>query len=294
MIPTSGPVSFSNINTERGAAANAPIDLAWVSSNTYYNYKDLNSIRGYLYYTAVSSQNSISRTPSSTVTNCGGVYNCGELQCNTYGQCGYSHGTYLQAQCNCNCTYYVKYNCNCDCYCMVCFPRGAMVLMADGAWKEISTVTVGELLWSPHGPVACYEAHVTALGSRPLLAMDDFSLLWSGEHPLWVKRGERESFWAVCRDLALYEVAAGIVPLMEADLILAGRVGVPEHFAALDGWRRRTPVEVGASQDLSGLPLYLPFTGSIICVNGYLVSGAADATKYDFRNFRWRPEHGGV
>ena len=151
-LPTSGAISLANVNTEAGRGVVA-VGLDWVRSNTYYGYKDLNSIRGKIWFQAVSSKNSCSRTEGGTTTNCtancaaqtsncimfdGAVHDINYIRANncSYGdpfrnclincaaayavncnQCGYGHGTYLQANCNCNCNCYV---CNCNYVNCVC------------------------------------------------------------------------------------------------------------------------------------------------------------------------------
>lgn len=140
-LAATGALSLSNVNTEIGVAAGTARALSWVQTNTFYAYKNINSLHGLTWFNAVSSQNSITRTTAATTLNCaancagqwnpsnfdfvGGQTNCTAhyaLNCN---QCAYSHGTYLQANCNCNCNCAVcncNYNnCNCDCAnCVTC------------------------------------------------------------------------------------------------------------------------------------------------------------------------------
>ena len=155
MLPATGSISLSQVNTEAGAAAATQRALSWVQTNSALGYKDLGSIRGLYFFAAVSSKNSITRTAGATTpncaqncasqtnpsgfppsyssmaqTNCGGD-NCGYGQCQTTNncnncnqsanvncnQCGYAHGGgLLQANCNCNCNCNC-YNCNCNCDC---------------------------------------------------------------------------------------------------------------------------------------------------------------------------------
>ena len=135
-LPASGVIRISNINTEIGNSVNAHLGLSWVQSNTYFSYRNLNSVHGLTWFNAVSSKNSVDRGSTWTTTNC--LANCTSQCSNPSGysgsltvcnlianancnQCGYSHGTYLQANCNCACNCYVcncSYNnCNCNCYC---------------------------------------------------------------------------------------------------------------------------------------------------------------------------------
>lgn len=135
-LAATGQISVSDINVERGVSSTTQTALSWLQSNTRYAYKDMNSIHGYAWFTAVSSKNSVSPTPSGLFSNCtnsnctqlnnsgfdgaGGWTNCNIIaNCN---QCSYSHGTYLQANCNCNCNCasncsYNNCNCNCNCTC---------------------------------------------------------------------------------------------------------------------------------------------------------------------------------
>lgn len=116
MLPSSGAISLSNVNTEVGAAATTTRGLDWVRANTWYSYTDLNSLHGLYWFTPVSSQNSITRTPTATTTNCSSNVGSGNIV-TTVSQCSYSHGTHLQAACNCNCAYKKYSNCNCNCAC---------------------------------------------------------------------------------------------------------------------------------------------------------------------------------
>ena len=134
-LPVSGALGFAHVNTERGAAARTPMSLGWVRSNTYYSYKNLGSIHGLTWFNPASSKNSVTRTVSSTVTNCvnavvtiqgnpsrftGTLTNCTKRVTTNCAQCGYLHGLQLQANCNCNCNCAA---CNCNysnCNCAAC------------------------------------------------------------------------------------------------------------------------------------------------------------------------------
>lgn len=138
-LPT-GVISLSNLGAEIGTGNNpAYTNLAWLSANSVYNFKDLNSVRGLAWFNAVSSKNSVTRTPTSTTTNCtqncssqvnnsrfdgvGGWTNCNATAAVNCNAGSYGHGTYIQGNCNCNCNCYncnCSYNncnCNCDCNC---------------------------------------------------------------------------------------------------------------------------------------------------------------------------------
>jgi hypothetical protein len=306
-LTASGPISFQNINTEIGVAVGSSMSLGWVQAHSHYAYHDLNSIYGLTWFAASYSQ-SVSRTVSSTTPNC--LQYCQSLQ-NCYDYPNYdtiinnvncAAGSYaeaakLQKNCNCNCNcwncYCTSSNCNCaacsDCSGCTCFPKGSLVLMADGSSKEITAVVEGDMLWSPQGPVRCYLAYKTTLADRPLATMEDGSVSWSAEHRFWVKRDDHEAFWSVRKDLIEREIALGAIVPMADDLLFSGEFGKAETFAVIDGWAEHTPiVKIEAGSDPK-FPVYLPFTDSIICINGYLVSGAVDQTKYDFYNFKWIP-----
>lgn len=126
---------MSQVKTEVGLAVGSPMSLGWIKANSAFAYSNLNSIRGLTWFKAVSSQNSCTRTAGSTTTNCAAncssqqnysgyafpQSNCNAIASTNCNQCGYDHGTYLQANCNCNCNCWVcncsysNCNCNCDC-----------------------------------------------------------------------------------------------------------------------------------------------------------------------------------
>lgn len=98
-LPASpSPISMSNINTEVGAAANTPRDMAWVSANSKIAAKNLGAVRGFAWF---------QWTGNKTSTNC---TNCSRCACT-----GGDARAWLQANCNCNCTGNCQCNCNCRC-----------------------------------------------------------------------------------------------------------------------------------------------------------------------------------
>lgn len=285
-LPASGAISLNHVNTEVGVASGTSRSLEWVKANTWFNYSDLKSLYGLAYYTPRSSRNAINRLANGTTTNCGGAYGSGDLQCTITSQCSYSHGTHLQANCNCNCNYSNRYNCNCDCNCNCsCFPAGSMVLMADGSWKAIELIEVGEKLQGATGINTVYEAYKPKLGSRRLFSFENGSLIWSEEHPFWVKRGKEQFLWTVGKECWKESV---IIGLKDNEEIWTSEKQ-EEEFAHLSGWKKHTPVEVLGDLVNPKLQLYQPRVDGdhMIIVNGYLVSGGTNGFDFDYRTIQW-------
>ncbi len=308
-LPASGTISISQVNTEVGAAATTNRALSWVQSNTVYAYKDLNSIHNYSWFTSYSSKNSYSRTPTSYTSNCAancaGQYNGynydgggGWTNCYLYTNCAittYSHGTYLQANCNCNCNcaYNCHYNnCNCQCQCSdsSCFPAGTTVTLSDGSLKKIEDIVVGDVVkgLSGNNPVVAVETPI--LGNRQLMGMADGSLLWSEEHPLWVKRGDKQ-WWMTCNfDVWMKEVETEHIKGLKNNDSMFRWNGTEEQFAVdKGGWKTNQIVPVFGAMNRPDLQLYFIVVGGdkTLFVNGYCVSGGTDEWSSDYTKLKW-------
>jgi len=168
-IPTSGAINFSDIDVLMGNASNATLSMATIKANTPYGMANgLQSLRGYNYFTPVSSQNSITRTATSTTTNCASTGQCvQESVCNFSSpnyykldgsQCGiviiydacYDGLNWIynedMVQCNCACTPMgtnqcayshttgIQADCNCNCNCQYnCNCNCSIVDLSNGA-----------------------------------------------------------------------------------------------------------------------------------------------------------------
>ena len=166
-----------------------------------------------------------------------------------------------------------------------CFPAGNLVMMADGEWRVIEGIRVGEYVMGADGkPAEVIGMELPILGDRKLMRMGDGSLSWSEEHLLWAKQGGKEWWWSANREIWKDEVRKGLVQgLDDDDSILEGRV----EFAHMEGWVDREVEVIDAPRDLQ---LYLPVTRGVpIIVNGYLAEAWAHELTYDHKQFAWYP-----
>ncbi len=166
-----------------------------------------------------------------------------------------------------------------------CFPAGNLVMMADGEWRVIEGIRVGEYVMGADGkPAEVIGMELPILGDRKLMRMGDGSLSWSEEHLLWAKQGGKEWWWSANREIWKDEVRKGLVQgLDDDDSILEGRV----EFAHMEGWVDREVEVIDAPRDLQ---LFLPVTRGVpIIVNGYLAEAWAHELTYDHKQFAWSP-----
>lgn len=298
-LPASGTISMSNFNTELGQASNYAGTLSWINglSKSGQVYNDFASYYSHAYYTRNMDGNC---SNGNCTSNC----NCGDHNCSnciitgTVNCANCDAQSWLQTNCNCNCTYNcttgtTSINCNCNCACdcnCTCFPRGTLVLMADLSWREISTIRVGEKLWSHVGPANVYQIEETTLTSRRLIGFADDSLFWPENHMFWAKAQGREHLWGVNKRLWLQGLAEfGGKGLKDPDDALIGNVGDAIKIGVLDGWKDVVPLHRIDAEHYD-LPLYMPLVdnGGIICVNGYLAASATNEWLCDYKSFRWQ------
>ena len=309
-MPGSGTISLWDVNNQIGNGT-GEMSLFWVSSNTVYNFKDLNSLHGLAWFTAYSSNGGISRGTTWTTTNCAtncasqtnpkgfpqsyaNNYNCpspntnctliANVNCN---QCGTSHGTYLQGNCNCACNCYVcncaynncNCNCNCDCMCQCCFAAGSLVMLVDRTWKPVEELVEGDFLMGATGvPARVTKLHVTTLGQRRLLQIG--SLKVSEEHGFWSRINGEEGLWSYNPDLWRAEVANGHFPGLKDNAAMRACQRKDDLLLAhISGWRWESPQILDAASDT---PLYLPMTAGVpIIVEGFVVDAGADELAFE-------------
>lgn len=298
-IPSSGPISFLDINAQIGNGSN-PMSLAWVRDNTYFAKKDLASIRGYSWYAAQWSHGLSVRNDSAVTPNCATQCQCSQANPSAFNaalkNCTYTRPSncnqctaeraYLQPNCNCNCNCancqqnYNNCNCNCDCDCRcsdcndTCFVAGSLVLLHGGTWKPIEQVTECDVLMGIDGqPAEVIGIIRTTLGDRQLITIDG-RVYFSSEHPIWTKTGP----WTYDRARWEREVADGVFPGVLPGTELRQSRGVYERFAHIEGWVDAIP-EVIPSRPT--LPLYMPLTRGVpVIVNGFVVSAGDDEAAF--------------
>ena len=123
-LPSSGPLTIQDVNTEAGRGTNTQTGLDWIKDNTKDNATSL----GQLYDRAYYQRNNDGNCDNG---NCTSNCNCGNIQCNncliaaTVNCTNCDAQSWLQGNCNCACTYNcttseTSYNCNCACAC-ACF-----------------------------------------------------------------------------------------------------------------------------------------------------------------------------
>jgi hypothetical protein len=170
---------------------------------------------------------------------------------------------------------------------------GTPVLMADGTWKAVELVQVGDFVMTTEGPAEVWDYEYPVLGSRRLMRFegDESGLAWSEEHPVWARRDGKQWWWTAGLEAYLHEVAVGRASgLLDNRSMMAGDEGVEfAHIDALNGFRaaRVVPVEGASASTL----LYFPKTrGSqtLILGSGWVFSGGINEFTYDYNLIDWK------
>lgn len=191
-------------------------------------------------------------------------------------------------------------NCNCDCSnsCgSTCFPAGSKVLMADGTWKSIELIRVGEYIMTPNGPTRIWRVDRPVLGSRKMYRMLDHSIYWSSEHSFWVNRDGKQWIWTMDRKQLEFEASIGeIGGVKDFNTVFEGVNNQPDVFATIGSpgpWTTNIPVHDKRFDDLPSTFLYLPFTegGELIFVNGYLVGAGINEFECDYTKLDWNKQY---
>lgn len=185
-------------------------------------------------------------------------------------------------------------NCNCNCVCDcggTCFVKGTFVLMADGTWKTIESVRVGEYVKGMTGINRVEGLDRTILGERrSVYTFPDKTLYFSGEHNMWVRKGNDEFFGVVDITQHLREKDPSLFPelvgyTLKRDVIVIDR---PVDFATVYGWKRENPIiarEYGNSTPLYCLILDGDHT---MFVNGYLAGGFPHDDDFSYEGIHWK------
>jgi len=171
-----------------------------------------------------------------------------------------------------------------------CFPFGSQVLMADGTWREISTIKAGEWVMGAFGePVRIERLHRPTLGRRAFLGFDDDSLFWSDEHTFWTRKAGRQWFWtgsweSWCHDVAL---DATEWPGLHDNSSIYTDAPEAVEFATLKGFERRSVKHIENVDP--AMPLFLPLSenGVPIIINGYVVGSGANQRTCDYTKLDW-------
>lgn len=191
-------------------------------------------------------------------------------------------------------------NCACDCTnsCgSTCFPAGSKVLMADGTWKSIELICVGEYVMTPNGPARIWRVDRPVLGTRKMYRMLDHSIYWSSEHSFWVKRANKQWIWTMDRKQLEFEANIGeIGGLKDFNTVFEGVNNHPDMFATIGSntpWTANIPVHDKRFDDIPTTHLYLPFTegGQLIFVNGYLVGAGINEFECDYSKLDWDKQY---
>lgn len=296
-LPSSGPLAYSNFNTAAGRASTTNIDMAWIFNNTKSGQQSY-SLQAYYgrawYQRNVDGNCNNGNCPTG---NC----NCGNINCvNCYITGGVNclncdTRAWFQNNCNClggyNCTFAV-WSINCDCLC--CFPADALVTMADGTYKNIEDIKIGDKVDGGYGVVNNVIAyHEVALGNQPFYIINGKHRT-TGEHRHWTTDG-----WAAIdlsavgksRDHELTVDNNGRKENRKGVLIKNSKVTRLKrgmHLITANGPELIESIEVDWNQDPKQYVYTLVCDGSHVClVNDVIVS--AWATDADFDYNTWTP-----
>lgn len=189
----------------------------------------------------------------------------------------------------------VQGDCNCNCNC-TCFPAGIPILMADGTYRAVELIRVGDLVMTPEGPQPVLEIETPVLGDRRMLGFEYHGgLHWTDDHAFWTRREGREGLAVADRASFMRGVDAGVVRgLPDNDAVLELDTDRDE-FAHVDGWVRRKVVDLTDLYE-PDTRVYLPIVGGchLIIAAGYVMSGGANGFDFDYSAFTWNPDHARV
>jgi hypothetical protein len=169
---------------------------------------------------------------------------------------------------------------------LTCFPAGSFVLMADGTWKLIEDVDVGDMIMGMGHPEPVISMDRPFLGGRRMKTFQDNSLSWSEEHAMWTRDANQSQWWWSANPVMWKaEAASGeIGGLLDNQSMRGGNQAV--DWAHVDGWKTNT-VSTGSVID-PNTRLYLPRTnGSPIIVNGYVVGAGVNQAGFDYTTLDW-------
>lgn len=167
------------------------------------------------------------------------------------------------------------YNCNCDCLCS-CFPAGTKVLLADGTWKDIESVSVGDAVIDASGfGTTVIGLWRPKLDDRKLYSVDGV-LKVTGDHLFKTPGG-----WAAIEPALYNERRAGSTIKVDGlGDIAAGAIKDPATLSvgALAVRHGSFPRSVKVIEQVaakSSLQLYTLVTksGSFVVEGGFVVDG---------------------
>lgn len=180
--------------------------------------------------------------------------------------------------------------CNCGNSCSSCFIAGTKILMANGIWKPIEMVSIGEYVQGPVGINKVIGTQYTHLGNRRCIwTFNDKSIYFSGEHLFWISKKDKEFFGVVDMTQHLLEKDIELCPQYEGltlsiDALVIDR---PVYYATIDGWKHDEPIIArGYGNDTELYELVLD--GShMMFANGYLVAANAHDDDFDYNKLHW-------
>lgn len=233
----------------------------------------------------------------ANVDNCGYTNCCQSCQnacaCQGCQTCQGCQNTCACQSCQntCTCQSCQKhYNCNCNDCGGTCFIKGTLVLMADNTWKPMETIRVGEYVRGMTGINRVEGLDRTFLGNkRSVYTFEDKTLYFSGEHNMWVKKGNDEFFGVIDVAQHLREKNAELFPelvgyTLNRDVIIIDR---PVDFATLYGWKREDPIIAREYGDTTPLYCLILDGDHTMFVNGYLAGGFPHDDDFDYSQIHW-------
>lgn len=179
---------------------------------------------------------------------------------------------------------------NCGNGCSSCFIAGTRILMANGMWKSIETIQIGEYVQGPTGINKVIGTQYTHLGNRRCVwTFNDRSIYFSGEHLFWIRKKGKQFFGVADMTQHILEKDVELCPqykglTLSQDVLVIDR---PVDYATIDGWRHDEPViarEYGNDTELYELVLDGSHT---MFANGYLVAANAHDDDFDYSKINW-------
>lgn len=298
VLPSSGTISYSNFNTELGRASTTNIDMAFIYNNTKAGQQSyaINAYYGRAWY-----QRNVDGNCNNG--NCACNCNCGNINCVNCINCSAVNcvncdgRAWFQNNCNCACTYNCSFSqcwsVNCDCAC--CFPADALVTMADGTYKRIEDVRIGDRVdggYSTVNTVLAY--HEIALGNQPFYIINGKHRT-TREHRHWTTDGwaaidlsvvGRDNDFEITVDNDGHKEIRKGVKIKDSKV---ARLKKGMHLITANGPELIESIEVDWNNDSKQYVYTLVCDGSHAClVNDVIVS--AWATDADFDYNTWTPK----
>jgi len=148
-----------------------------------------------------------------------------------------------------------------------CFTWDTSVLLANGIWKPIYLLNIGDMIKGQDGNInTVLGMHRVVLGNHRKLYRFDDNTIFSNDHPFLIKKDGRE-IWGSC-DIEQVKRTPEYRKLHNNIVKIDG----PVHYKHIEGWKYQSITEIEASSEIE---LYTPILDgdATLIANGYITFG---------------------